>query len=501
MSMYPEDKDLVVYCPECWWSSKRNGDDYAMDYDLSRPFLEQFRELIKKTPQVGLATSHTTLVNSDYVNDAAYSKDCYLIFWADYCDNVMYSSLLANDKDSADCHILEESELCYGNLNCQKCYRVFFSEDCQNCENVYFSKNCIGCSNVIGCINLRNQKYMIENTQYTREDYEQKLRELDFSSRKNIENYKKCACAFWATQPHKYMHGYQNKNVTGDYVRESKNSFDMYQVVAAEDCKHCIHISLPATKDAHDYSGWGNNAELMWDSAICGENVRNLRFCYNCFPNCSDMEYCVHTSSSHDMFGCTNIKQQQYCILNKPYSKEEFERLRAQIVEDMNAHPYVDAQGRAYLYGEFMPPDLSLFGYNESRAQDYFPITEDIAQMRGYHWYHGKVERPAPTMKREAIPDRIQEASNDILKEILECSSCGRSYKIISNELELLRRFELPVPNKCPDCRHKERWARMTPPLLWKRMCAKCGKDIQTSYAPERPEIVYCEQCFQAEVA
>ncbi|MFZ1019649.1 MAG: hypothetical protein WAN61_01490 [Minisyncoccia bacterium] len=28
----------------------------------------------------------------------------------------------------------------------------------------------------------------------------------------------------------------------------------------------------------------------------------------------------------------------------------------------------------------------------------------------------------------------------------------------------------------------------------------KCAVEFETSYAPERPEIVYCEKCYQQEV-
>jgi len=33
-----------------------------------------------------------------------------------------------------------------------------------------------------------------------------------------------------------------------------------------------------------------------------------------------------------------------------------------------------------------------------------------------------------------------------------------------------------------------------------KSSIAKCSKSIQTSYSPERPEIVYCEQCYLQEI-
>jgi hypothetical protein len=43
---------------------------------------------------------------------------------------------------------------------------------------------------------------------------------------------------------------------------------------------------------------------------------------------------------------------------------------------------------------------------------------------------------------------------------------------------------------------------RVNPPKLWHRKCMKegCQNEFETSYAPERPEIVYCEKCYQQEV-
>jgi len=38
------------------------------------------------------------------------------------------------------------------------------------------------------------------------------------------------------------------------------------------------------------------------------------------------------------------------------------------------------------------------------------------------------------------------------------------------------------------------------PRKLYIRNCDKCGKEMKTTYAPERPEIVYCENCYNKEV-
>ncbi|MFA4815211.1 MAG: zinc-ribbon domain containing protein, partial [Candidatus Gracilibacteria bacterium] len=76
------------------------------------------------------------------------------------------------------------------------------------------------------------------------------------------------------------------------------------------------------------------------------------------------------------------------------------------------------------------------------------------------------------------------------------CEACGKVFKYIQKELEFYRRMSLSEPTKCHDCRHKARMTQHNPRKLWKRNCMKCQKEIETSYSPERSEIVYCEKCY-----
>jgi hypothetical protein len=73
--------------------------------------------------------------------------------------------------------------------------------------------------------------------------------------------------------------------------------------------------------------------------------------------------------------------------LNKEYSKEEYEKLKVQIVEDMKKNPYVDELGRVWSYGEFYPIKFNLFGYNESDVMKFFPKTKEEALSMGYMWH------------------------------------------------------------------------------------------------------------------
>ena len=82
----------------------------------------------------------------------------------------------------------------------------------------------------------------------------------------------------------------------------------------------------------------------------------------------------------------------------------------------------------------------------------------------------------------------------------MKCVDCGKNYQIIPKELQFLKRFALPVPRNCPLCRDRARIRQLNPMQMYSRTCDKCNKTIETSYAPDKPDIVYCEKCYQQEV-
>ena len=127
LSMFPSNKDLTVFCQPCWWGDSWDGTEYAMDYNPNRPFLEQVKELARKTPYATLESTYTTLKNCEYSNSIAYSKNCFMVIWADFCENVFYSSILNTLKWSSDCIRGWKSELCYESVSFIRGYRVFFS--------------------------------------------------------------------------------------------------------------------------------------------------------------------------------------------------------------------------------------------------------------------------------------------------------------------------------------------------------------------------------------
>jgi hypothetical protein len=76
---------------------------------------------------------------------------------------------------------------------------------------------------------------------------------------------------------------------------------------------------------------------------------------------------------SHHMFGCSFMKNASYCIFNKQYDKDTREKEVAKIIASMQA------RGE---WGEFLPLSTSIFGYNETAAHEYMPLTKEEALQR-----------------------------------------------------------------------------------------------------------------------
>jgi len=153
-------------------------------------------------------------------------------------------------------------------------------------------------------------------------------------------------------------------------------------------------------------------------------------------------------------------------------------------------------------WGRFFPHELSPFDYNESMSQEFYPLSREQALSRGFRWRDTPEEIPQvkKIIPATQLPDAITDIPDDILHWAIQCEATNRPFRIVKHELEFYRKMGLPVPHLHPDERHRRRMTLRNPWRLWKRPCMKCGKEMQTSYAPERPEIVYCEECYLKEV-
>jgi hypothetical protein len=528
LSIYAPETRVVVYERDYWWSDKWDPMTYGRAYDFAKPLFAQFRELLESTPLPNVFSN--TVSNSPYANHVGHLKNCYLVFASWEVEQSLYGEKFVRAKDSMDSYALVDSELCYGNVDCEKSHRLAFSQDCQSCIGSAFLFDCHNCSNCFSCAGLRNKQYCIFNTQYTKEEYEQKMQSIDLGSFKVLSEQRRAYVGLALQRPRRFSYLNNTVNTVGDHCSNAKNGYYCFDLLDVEDSKYITYGGF-GLKESYDGYGVGIGCELLYEGIDSGDNGMKEKFSVVVYGT-NESDYCFNCQGSSNLFACIGLRNKQYCILNKQYTKEEYEALVPRIIQHMNDMPYVDALGREYRYGEFFPPELSPFAYNETIAQEYFPLTKDEALQKGYRWRDPDTKQYVITMKSGDLPDHIKDTDDSILKETIGCmhkgecnEQCTTAFRIIPEELQFYRRMNLPLPRLCPNCRHYERLKQRNPLKLWHRTCmcsgqsangkqqityqntAKhfhgenpCPNEFETSYSPDRPEIVYCEQCYNSEV-
>jgi len=93
--------------------------------------------------------------------------------------------------------------------------------------------------------------------------------------------------------------------------------------------------------------------------------------------------------------------------------------------------------------------------------------------------------------------ETAQKNIDELLAWIIECEVTKKPFKIIKQELAFYIENKLPIPTKHPDQRHMERMQLRNPRELHERICPECQKNMITTYKPERPEKVVCDECYR----
>ncbi len=528
-SLFPEESPVKIYEKEYWLSDDWDPMDYGQNYDFSKTFFDQFHDLHNTVPIP--AHSIHSLSNCQYCANANNMKNCYFVRAATFSEDSAYLVWDNASRNSFDSHMTIKCEMSYGNLNTTNCYKTFFSIDSEDCQETILCADCVGCNNCFGSFGLRNKSYYIFNQPYSKEEYFTKIKEFNLGSFKSFLELRKKAYENWLKYPHKFVHGRQNSGVSGDYIYNSKNAENCFRIREAEDVKWCQNILQGSINNCYDYTNWGQNVELLYEVLVAGDNVSNSKFCCQIWPNVKDLEYCIFCQNSSDLFGCVSLRNKQYCIFNKQYTKEEYFELRERIIKQMNDLPYISPTGNEYRYGEFFPLEFSPFPYQVSAAYEFIPLSLEEAKKKGYEAYEVDKSIYKISIAADNLLDDIQDVDKDILDEVIGCAhasqecehECTKAFRIVDRELEFLKRMGLPLPRLCPNCRYFGLLKFRSLPKLYKRKCdcsgqmakgkeqyqntvkhfhgtESCPNEFETSYSSDQKEIVYCEQCYQAEI-
>ena len=507
--IYDKDTPFPVYCRECYLSDKWDPKSFGFKYDKSIPFFTQIKKLLDTVPRMGIWT--VGCKNSEYTNQSYFNKNTYLSFALRDCEDVAYLSFAKDCRQTLDSSYIVDCEQCYENINAEKNYNSAYLQECKGMVDSNYAFSCRNCENIFGAVNLRSGKNIFFGEQLSKEEYLSKINSLELNKRSVRDEIGKKFNEIKSKSIVKATNQIKCVNCVGDHLENAKDCHYVFDGWNLEKARYSSWIF--GSKDVSDCFGMGSS-ELIYE-AISPEDIRNCKFVF-LTDSSHGCEYTAFCQSSANLFGCVGIRSGEYMILNKAYSKEDYKKITEQIRKDMLDLPYIDKRGIVYKYGEFFPSELCFTSYNESIAPKYYSLEEKEARDLGFKWKKDIHRSYTPTLIPEDIPDSINDVPDTIINDIIECktnsdarrgrspdqnaSGCTTAFRITKEELIFYKKNKIPLPIICPNCRHGRRMESRNPQKLWDRNCQKCEKEIMSSYSPDRPEIVYCEQCYQKEV-
>jgi hypothetical protein len=482
ITVLPEKSRYPIYTSKEWYSDVWEGLDYGMDYDSSSPFFQQLQSLQEKVPHPHQNGTNNT--NCDYCDDVWNSKNCYLARSMELCEDLLYSYRNLKVKNSIDAVICFTSERLFSCLNCINSYKLLYSRNSRDCLDSYFLFDCRNCQNCFMCWNLRGKSYCIENVQYTKDEYNEKLKSFNLGSYSAIQSFKNRFEEILQNEAiHKLNFNIKAYNSDGNNLLNVNNCHNCNTVSDSENSFSCIRGAK--IDDSLNCGGcWYSN--LLGNSCDCS-NSYNIKYSswsqsrYSEYLDlCIECEYC---------FGCVGLKKKKYCILNRQYSKEEYEKLRGQIIDKMK----IDNE-----YGKFLPYSMGPGPFNFSTSSLYFPETtkEEIFSWGGY--WQDIDESHIEGMPTSELPDSIDEVSESICKQALICPETGWRFNISENELIFYKQNNIPLPRKHFDMRIKDlaKYSTVLEPSSYK--CYYCKQEIEAYYPKEWGyKNIACENCYQ----
>ena len=451
ISLYSPDKEYTIYNQQTWRGDSWDPLIHGIDFNNNLSISQHIQTLWQKIPYSSIINDNwITSENCEYTNDFLAGKNCYMCFEMWETEDCSFCHHCNGSKSCYDCDESSSCSFCYETHDSQNSSYCQWSIGLDNCQKCFHSKYLQWCQSCTFCIDLQNQSYHYLNQPLSKEAYSQIIHKLQNDT------------IFFQQEYQKFEQLIQNKpqnNLiinspwsTGRNIKNSSNLTNCRNSFQSQDCKNCL--SLYEVKDCMDIQCRKSQYCLEWQTS---DESYLSHFC-TWLTNCTNTFYSSHCHNSQDIFGCVWLRNKSYCIFNKQYTKEEYNKIVPQIIEKMKA----DGE-----WGEFFHPSLSPFGYNETVAMEYHPLTKNEAIKLGYNW--SNYESPAPQSDKvipgEKLPSQWCDIINqqkpeflqDIVRYAIQCEVSKQLFKLQPTEIQFYIKHNIPLPRKHPDVRHMER--------------------------------------------
>ncbi len=527
ISVYsPEYEWKVYYFKDFYWDNW-DSSDYQIEIDHNKTIKEQLWNFLKNIPKRSINLDDAiSMENCDYCNYWIWSKDSYMCQTPVMSEKCFYSSTPLKSSYCIDTLLCEECENSYESIDCTKSYKLFYCQNVEESNECYFWKDLKNCNNCIWCIWLRWKKYYIFNKKVSKEEYEKKLSQI-FDCNKSYEKFSKEFEYFKNKFLKKNLNNRMSENSYWEWIVWSKNIIFWKDCITLEDSFYCTVAWITATDLISCTSVWmniNNLVDCIWTS-------NSSKSWFLSFASWNNSFYLMDVRFSDNCLLSSWFQNQEYTIFNKKYKKSEYENIASKIIEKIK---------KEWIWWDFFPSDFSPFPYNDTIANDYYPVkylvfldqnkkiikrevnNEDwewtvyILESENFiskavldlgweekiniKWRTKENETEIPkeinVIKAKNLPENISEITNDILKSIIICKKSKRPFRIIEEELKFYKKYNLPLPRLHPEIRYQNRFNKRPKNNLFLKECNKCNKEVLSAWNNEK---VICEECYLKE--
>ena len=175
---------------------------------------------------------------------------------------------------------------------------------------------------------MHNKAFCIFNRQLTEAEYKEQVKKYRaWPAEKVFKVVEEIRAKLPVTQTHE---GHNENSSYGDYVYYNKNCYMCFDAVNNKDGGYLYDTNLQA--NCYDVT-YSTENELSYQIVDSGN-------CFNCSfvvfsKNCQDSSYVINGYDIKNCLGSVNRGHAQYEILNRQYSKEDYERVSKEILDDL----------------------------------------------------------------------------------------------------------------------------------------------------------------------
>ena len=289
-------------------------------------FLKELQRLIDSKPSLP-----SRIINSEdceYGDYIFHSKNLFNCFDCANCTDSVYLYDSYMCTNCIDCDYAVESELCYESVDTFRCFNCDYLDYCANMRDALYCYNCTNCNNVFGCANLKNKSFCIFNRQLTEKEYKEIVKKFKSLPAEKIllmlEELKK---QYSLTQTHEE---HNENSPYGNYIHYCKNCYLCFDAAYNEYCGY-LYDSFH-NKSCYDLT-YSVESELSYQ-VIDSEKIFNCNFVVYS-SNCQDGAFLFNCFDVKNSLGCVGLSHKQYCILNRQFTKEEYEKISSQILLEL----------------------------------------------------------------------------------------------------------------------------------------------------------------------